>query len=310
MSWQHALDVQMDTHKWMGNHYGTLYTQGFFEDLLKYREKEFPHEAVILHNNIVQTLWRADTMFVTKDMQHLLLQAAHDLPDDAAFDLHTLITPIGFCLFEEPMYGKDTQGSTLGVSGIAWHTAAVENMEGVTVCAIYFFTDTADQFDEINSNVIPKLRAANIPVPPLALMHFYPLLGGDAPPQGDTPGSELVAATIRLFMAMQLLAQQRIGEPIKLPAPRAARKRYIREGGDPHQTRMITLITLRRKSVKHDDEHQKIEWSHRWVVRGHWRRQWYAKTKRHDWVYIYEHIKGPENAPLLLKERRVFNFRR
>jgi hypothetical protein len=74
---------------------------------------------------------------------------------------------------------------------------------------------------------------------------------------------------------------------------------------------MITLITLRRKSVKKDDEEPaKIEWSRRWVVRGHWRKQWYPKSQTHDYVYIHDFIKGPEDKPLVITERRVFNFRR
>lgn len=42
---------------------------------------------------------------------------------------------------------------------------------------------------------------------------------------------------------------------------------------------------------------------HRWVVRGHWRRQWYPREGAHRPVWIQEHESGPADHPLLLAER-------
>lgn len=146
---------------------------------------------------------------------------------------------------------------------------------------------------------------------PFALGHWYATLEGQKVPRTGLPGSELITELLALFVAMNLVAQQRIGTPMVLDPDRATRRRMKRDFGDDGPERRITLITLRRKSVKKDDEEpKKVEWSRRWPVRGHWRRQWYPKLKRHDWVYIYEYIKGPEDKPLVITERRIFNFRR
>ena len=42
---------------------------------------------------------------------------------------------------------------------------------------------------------------------------------------------------------------------------------------------------------------------HRWMVRGHWRRQWYPSDNTHRVIWIDEHESGATDHPLLLAER-------
>lgn len=42
---------------------------------------------------------------------------------------------------------------------------------------------------------------------------------------------------------------------------------------------------------------------HRWVVRGHWRRQWYRSENTHRAIWIDEHESGGSDHPLLIAER-------
>ena len=44
-------------------------------------------------------------------------------------------------------------------------------------------------------------------------------------------------------------------------------------------------------------------YSHRWVVRGHWRRQWYPSQNRHHPIWITEYIAGPDNSPVKLSDK-------
>lgn len=314
--WSRALDLQMDQLKWQSSKFGEAYTISFFEELLT---KQAPYgaersefhallEAKQLDYNVRTSLHRGDTIFVTSDMLHILLQAANDLPSDATIDLHKLITPIGFAVFEEPLHGRDKNDLNIGVSAILWHETRSREDPDYKAVAVYFFTDTNDALDDFNKHHRELLNDLNIPIPPLSLCHFFPIKDGATLPEGTEPGSEIVSAVMKLFWSMQLLAQQRIGEPIRMNPDRATRKRFQREWPDSPQ-RMITLITLRRKSVKKDgEEPQKIPWSRRWVVKGHWRRQ--PDKNGWHWTYIYEYVKGPEDKPLIITERRVFNFRR
>jgi hypothetical protein len=310
MNWTHALDLQMDQVKWQTSDVGEKLSEYFFAS---YFGKIFgtsidmDDECRKFARNLAISLWRADTMFVTRDMQHVLLQAAHDLPDEVIFDLHTFITPNGFVIFEETVYGTDVNGKVIAVNALTWHTAPNPEDPDHQVICIYFLTPTDDGEDHINREILPEWRERGLPVPPFALSHFYPTVDGDTLPENDAQGAELVVGLLKMFMAMHLLSHQKIGEPMQMRPPRATRRRWNFKEGQ----RVITLITLRRKTVKKDDhEPQKVEWSRRWIVRGFWRRQWFPKAKRHDWVYIHEYIKGPEDKPLVITERRVFDFRR
>lgn len=67
----------------------------------------------------------------------------------------------------------------------------------------------------------------------------------------------------------------------------------------------VTVVRLRRFSAHPAQEgDSQVEWSHRWVVRGHWRRQRVGPGRqeiRPTW--IAPHVKGPDGAPLLMTEK-------
>ncbi len=47
------------------------------------------------------------------------------------------------------------------------------------------------------------------------------------------------------------------------------------------------------------------EFSHRWLVRGHVREQWYPSEKKHHAIFIPPYVKGPDGKPLIIKPKRV-----
>lgn len=323
-NWHRALDVQLDTHKWGQTDRGAAYNYSFMlsmfndsADLVDTRETSYQEFCLEMEKHFQISLWRGDTIYITSDMLHVIMQAAEDLPDDVTFDPKTLMSQYGFALFEEAILGEDANGETLSITGIAWECNPVRPEFGIgglepgdlkIATVIYFLTDPHDLRDDINKRFQHQLGRDDASLPPLTLSHIYPMLEGDGPPSGDKQGMALVAEIVKLFLAMQILSRQTIGETQRFRPDRAQRRRIQREYPESPE-RLITLITLRRKSVKHNEEPQKVEWSRRWIVRGHWRKQYYPKTKTYDWKYIYEYVKGPEDKPLITG-RRVFDFRR
>lgn len=312
--WHRALDTQMDQLKWQGTRFGDNYTRNFFENVLEKAPdataSAVVNDATTLSRNVREHLWRGDTMYITEDMQHLILQAAHDLPPDYRWDMHTLLCPMGFCMLEETLYGTDVNGETMAVSAMSWST--MMHGQGERFLVLYFWTATDDSDDAVNQRIVPDMRESGLDVGPLMLSHYFMLMDGESAcpgaDKGSPKGSELVDATLGLFVAMNILAGQKIGEPTKVRPDRASRKRYQRDFTNAPE-RMITLITLRRKSAsKPDPDAPPVPWSRRWMVRGHWRRQ--PDKNGWHWTYIYEYVKGPEDKPLIITERRVFNFRR
>lgn len=60
---------------------------------------------------------------------------------------------------------------------------------------------------------------------------------------------------------------------------------------------VITLRTPEPQPVTVEQEARNIEWSHRWVVRGHSRNQYYPSTGEHRTIWIESYEKGPEDKP-------------
>jgi len=63
------------------------------------------------------------------------------------------------------------------------------------------------------------------------------------------------------------------------------------------EIRRVDLRPMKHVAVSHDATGR--VYTHRWVVRGHWRQQWYATIEKHKKVFIPPYLKGPEGAPLL-----------
>jgi hypothetical protein len=102
-----------------------------------------------------------------------------------------------------------------------------------------------------------------------------------------------------MFRALCYLLRQRVAEESTVMPDRAARRRMAREGKEPPPVRVISI----RGGSAHGGGDGSREYVHRWVVRGHWRRQWYRSIQAHRPVWITPYVKGPEDAPLLGGEK-------
>jgi hypothetical protein len=86
---------------------------------------------------------------------------------------------------------------------------------------------------------------------------------------------------------------------------RAQRKRIERENL-PSEVLVIQFRKTRYTSAEGGEE-RNINWSHRWLVGGHWRWQPYkdpvsgGEIKKRIWISPY--VKGPDDKPLKTKER-------
>lgn len=109
------------------------------------------------------------------------------------------------------------------------------------------------------------------------------------------------AEMCRYARTMWTLMQQPLAEIGDLTPARAQRKRAQRidQAAGP-----IVIVTLRRTAHKSNGE-ANVEWSHRWMVRGHWRRQWHPRLQAHRPIWINEHVKGPDDKPLVVQDKVI-----
>lgn len=105
----------------------------------------------------------------------------------------------------------------------------------------------------------------------------------------------------RWLLTTWRLMQQSITSVVTEEPPRQLRRQLERKN---LPSQHVTVITLRRSSIKGDGTTE-VEWTHRWLVRGHWRNQ-PCKDENGEWIhrliYIHPYVKGPEDAPLLIRE--------
>jgi hypothetical protein len=118
------------------------------------------------------------------------------------------------------------------------------------------------------------------------------------PPQ-DTAAASLAA---RLLTTWLLMSQPMLSARTRLPADRDVARAYRRQNRPVPD---VTLIDLRhvKTAIDPDAEHATRTYSHRWVVRGHWRNQAYGpgRSLRRP-LFIPSYVKGPDEAPLKLSE--------
>jgi len=71
----------------------------------------------------------------------------------------------------------------------------------------------------------------------------------------------------------------------------------------------INVVQLRQVDYARHGQTSVVDWSHRWIVNGHWRQQWYPTQQEHRVIWIPPHIKGPADKPLVVNDR-VFSVSR
>lgn len=148
------------------------------------------------------------------------------------------------------------------------------------------------------------------PIPELASMLVWPI-GRDwqvvEPRDGPTGGhadAPFWRALQGHFASLLLFIEQRILKRGALQAARGARRRAERAG---RACPPIQVVHLRRVVTAQGPSRLNApEWHCQWLVRGHWRQQWYPKAQLHQPRWIMPHVKGPEDKPFRGPRSTVF----
>jgi hypothetical protein len=261
---------------------------------------------------------------VTADMCSVLEYAASQLDETDTFDRNLAPTGCGFVRFEKALPIHDARGKLMLAHWMLWGpTYSDTGRAGMAIC---WFNDMLDEPDEIGRELFAKTRG-DVPLRNiLAAMGRWGFIGVDIMTQDSPLGGELSELsteeslriltegdtpyphtnTKRYTHALWLLLGQTITHSAEEYVSKTGMKR-AKIVGIPGR---VTLVTLRRVSVPRKEGETLVEWSHRWIVRSHWRWQRCGpglQEKRRVW--IAPHIKGPEDKPLIVTEK-VYNLAR
>lgn len=288
---------------------------------------------------------------VTPDMSLMIEHVASQLDDTDVFSPDLAPSPAGVVLFERPLPLVDARGRTMLIHWLVWGRAlTVDAATGRTMppsVAAFHFNDHLLQPDVIAEGYIhkrPEIRriagrwgfiGANIERPGdtvgSAQLPLPPETAARVLADGDTPSP--FTNTTRYLHALWFLLGQTVTSLEDEYVGRAARKRMGRIGLPDR----VTVVTLRRGSGNRSEGESLVEWSHRWVVRGHPRWQPYGSSRAdHDHelgpvevelahsvrrcthpgcdhrvvrIYIAPYVKGPDDKPIVITDK-IYNLSR
>lgn len=106
---------------------------------------------------------------------------------------------------------------------------------------------------------------------------------------------------LKFLLTVWRLMQQTLSEVVRDESADKSTRRYAQRAGIIDTT--VQVIQLRRRKSNPTGTGTPLD--HRVPVRGHWRRVWCgpAEDRTRRAVYIHPYIKGPADAPLIVRER-------
>ncbi|GAA2455770.1 hypothetical protein GCM10010191_88770 [Actinomadura vinacea] len=270
--------------------------------------------AQVLCEQEYQRLRAAELYFVSAEMTTLAVAAGESLPD-FRLEPPDVPSPAGFIVFAEPIgsYINTDGGFTARVPIVAvcWGPCDLPAFPRGGVWFTYYApTDFAGLERMLATQAGRPARSAErarlrqirgpltwdneaaIGYGSQAKAHYKP---GDSH-TGDPDSFAPWAQTLRA--AWLLMNQPNIAEAEDLHGTRASARRDQRDGLPTGPVRLLHLRPATRAPGAPDDDHAARQYTCRWMVKGHWRQQWYPSRKVHRPIWINPHIKGPDGKPL------------
>lgn len=322
--WEMTFEAQMEIWKSWCSPAGRRYGDAFVNDM---RKKKKLDQDCGDWNNLSETqaqlMLLAEPIAIAEEMMELWEAAAKRFePEPLTSD--DLLTQHGFIYLPKPLYLLDVKNKRVSMRALAWSPTSFVNEEGHVVqrgIAVYTYTDINDD-DDYNVTLRELFRqAGRKTIPDLSLSHMTAWGFGDTYEDvvKGLLGHDLyegykyedairnVGDFWRQIQALFRLMQQKVTSHEQVANPRPTRRRAKRAG---IEDKPVTVIRLRRAKRPRDSDHEPEDtnWSHRWLVGGHWRNQWYPSITLHRQIWINPYIKGPEDKELRIREKRAFEL--
>jgi hypothetical protein len=278
--WRDALDCQLATLDWLRIHDKPLpvdspeldYGLEWFgeEDL----QKKIAQADHLLNGLGRRTLAEAEPVFISAPIVDLI-EASHESFQPEVVHPWDAFVPIGFAVFARPLKG---------VAALSWVPISHAEDE-----------DPAFFFASAWGGDGPRVK----------LLGSAAMVIGESDVdwgRDDVPGAAPVVE--RLTQVTWRLAKQVVRMPER--SPRAVRRAAQRKGIERDG---VLVVRLRRPAPPvNGDEPSPVGWQHQWVVRGHWRNQWFPAHETHRQIWISPYVKGPEDKPLKPVTGRAWEF--
>jgi hypothetical protein len=284
--------------------------------------------------------------FVKDEMTDLILFASNKLDDTDLFDANLVPSDYGFVYFEKPLELTDVRGRQLLGNVLVWKKGFHKDGKIGIMATLYNDADrTPDDIARtlLENKEAPKNKKEIHALDIMGRYHWIHSLnfvhgevvgekvkspdndeveqmrrftfddeGKDVLKFDDEAWEQYKKDKIfpytnikRLIHTYFLIMSQTITATTPERGDRAQRRRLERENL-PSEVMVIQFRKTRYTSTEKGEE-VAVNWSHRWIVGGHWRWQPYkdpasgGEIKKRIWINPY--VKGPDDKPLKTKER-------
>jgi hypothetical protein len=303
--------------------------------------------VVQMYVSETQRLLDADPIYVSEEMCEVIEAACDSFSPEPLMETD-LITPRGFIYFERPFVIPDRFDEPTTIAGASWQrlfssstpkkAAAVErqivewgsdnlvDLENKLLLAdpdiqawgisLTLYADMygylpGEKEENTHANKIRELYPAPS-LPPMIPLHLTPWYfkmtfdGNEWDENGRPTGAEwwwrIIQTTFRLM-------QQRISVKHRQLPERTARREAKRIGARP-ETEIVVVRLRREKGETKEPTGESANYSHRFIVGGHWRKQPYTSLGIWRQIWISPYVKGPEDKPLIVRPKRVYQWDR
>lgn len=123
----------------------------------------------------------------------------------------------------------------------------------------------------------------------------------DLPPV-ITKTNDPESSVVPLFLAFVhlLREQQTIERTVVVAEPSTALSEPTHPSQRPDEVQVLTISP--RAGLSEANSGQRV-FDHRWLVRGHWRHQWFPSLGVHKLIWIAEHPSGPSDRPMVVRDK-------
>lgn len=270
---------------------------------------------------------QAPTFAVAADIGDATYAASLGLPDDVVLEPTDVFEPSGFAWAERPFRMPGYVASSgeyfaIPSQGLAWMVIDnVRDPEGGPPLAGVFmmFSGSAEVAAQVTGVPRDDFRAGGT-----ALLHYSIFWRFGDSLERMRQRSDLQARRLNLgdefttdadtlqrskfAYAFWHFCRQGVFSRVREYAPRHVLRQAARLKWPGEAT--LDVVELRKR--RYPDRpagmttEEEREWSCRWLVRGHWRRQWYPSLGAHKVIWVWPYVKGPDDKPLRLTGPRVY----
>jgi hypothetical protein len=323
--YQDAMIAQARIADWYQTDMGVRYLHGFMEDLNNRHREEAKLDVNLLMAIQYRMVADAEPVYVSYDACELVDHARETFEPEAVLPSDPFV-PSGFALLAKPLIINDAPlietkpgrapDGLIPIRGIGWMAMHSEDLSQGTFW-IGFYNNIDDEI-ELNPNdhrfqdpiFVDMMRRYT----PLQVAHQWQWTWGRKPnweaDSVDVSDGETIQESLLRAMQQAKLVQTlwRIGSqftPAKQMPERQLRKDAKRKGLKHHEE--INLVVLRKVSPSTQQEPTGRQLTVQFPVNGYWAIRHTVDGPRQVWVK--SHMKGPEDAPLVIK-KRAWEFKR